>query len=287
MVILLGENMRNTSSRRIILAILMLIIACSLTSCEWLLSNWFDKDTKAVIIVTNEDSTIESYVSRMVFINGGDSICGASDTLTYEWSLETPSGSSTLLEEVVDGSESIESKRQFTPDIPGIYKVNLYIEDDDEDSNSSDKIINVKDKPQSAPTNLNLKSAEVDNITVEWEAVADTTQYLLFRAMNTLGPFNLKVYEGPLLEYTDNTVAPGTTYYYKVQAKNPAGMSNLSSYIESTTKLAVPANFQTTGNTTTSASLSWDNSQNATSYIVEKSLIEDGSYIEAFSGNAT
>ncbi len=279
--------MRNKYFTRIALTLLMLIIIFCFFGCDWQFSDWFDRDTEAIIRISNENNEEGSFVSKTVFIDGGDSICGTSESLTYKWTFEAPGGSTTLLEEVFESGKSNDSKRKFTPDVPGCYKIALDVVDDDSDSDSIIMDVIVKDKPQSTPANLNLKNAEVTNLNIGWEAVVDSTQYLLFRATSISGPFTNIVYEGRALECIDNGLISGTTYYYKVQAKNPAGVSEMSDYIEATTKLGVPTNFQATGNTTTSANLSWDPSHNALSYIVEKKLAEDGSFVEAFSGNAT
>jgi len=269
-----------------VVLISLVILGCFI-SCEDFYADWFDKDTKAVLTVAYEDTLSDSYISKTVFLDASNSDYGLSDTMTYDWTLEVPIGSSTELEDVIEDGKHIDFRKKFTPDIPGMYKVTLYVEDDDSDGDTTTKNITAKDKPQYAPANLIVKTALPDRLEIGWDAVTNATQYLVFKDTSAYGLFSSKVYEGANLTHTDTGLSPGSIYYYKVQAKNPAGTSPVSGYIQARTKLGIPANLQKTSNTLTTVNLSWDVSQNATEYTVSQRKADDETYEDVYIGSET
>jgi FtsP/CotA-like multicopper oxidase with cupredoxin domain len=87
--------------------------------------------------------------------------------------------------------------------------------------------------------------------------------------------------------WPDTTVAPETTYHYRVRAFNSGGPSGYSNEAVATTPgenvPAVPSNLKVTKTTRTSISLSWsDNSANETGFVLERSRYADFSVSLSF-----
>jgi fibronectin type 3 domain-containing protein len=86
--------------------------------------------------------------------------------------------------------------------------------------------------PPATPTGLYVSSNTATALTLSWDSVSTADTYQLFRDTSSGGSFTSQVYSGSSTYYTDNLVALGTYYYYKVQASNSAGPSaSKSAYV--------------------------------------------------------
>jgi hypothetical protein len=85
--------------------------------------------------------------------------------------------------------------------------------------------------PPGTPVNFGVQDARVTGadtfaVVLGWDSVFDATSYQLWRATVEAGPY-AKVYDGSVNGYIDSGLNVSTTYYYKVQATNSKGSSDL------------------------------------------------------------
>ena len=92
-------------------------------------------------------------------------------------------------------------------------------------------------KPPAAPT-LTLKVNSSVSITASWNSVSGATSYELSRATSSSGPFTI-IYTGLSTSYNNTGLAAGTTYYYRVRAKDATTYSDYS-MVKSVTALSMP-----------------------------------------------
>jgi parallel beta-helix repeat protein len=75
-------------------------------------------------------------------------------------------------------------------------------------------------------------SANAASVTLAWFGPPAGTPaiatYTIYRGTSSGGESMLTTVSGPATQYTDSAVTPGTTYYYRVTASNPAGTSSPS-----------------------------------------------------------
>lgn len=86
----------------------------------------------------------------------------------------------------------------------------------------------------SAPV-LNQKNYTDDSITITWDGVHGTDYYKLYRSDKANGTFT-QIYSGTNRSYTDSGLASETTYYYKAEADNTYGASDLSNVYTASTR---------------------------------------------------
>ncbi|MCM1309969.1 MAG: hypothetical protein NC301_02950 [Bacteroides sp.] len=66
---------------------------------------------------------------------------------------------------------------------------------------------------------------------IAWASVPGATSYMVYRSTSAYGSYSL-LSTVSICTYFDETVKYGSTYYYKVKAKNSAGTSDFSDYAE-------------------------------------------------------
>lgn len=71
---------------------------------------------------------------------------------------------------------------------------------------------------------LHSVSATSSSVTLAWDALPDAASYKLYRSNQEQGTYET-IYSGSLQEYTDFGLTEDTTYYYKVEALDEAGVS--------------------------------------------------------------
>jgi fibronectin type 3 domain-containing protein len=128
------------------------------------------------------------------------------------------------------------------------------------------------------PTGL-IVGASGTTISVSWNAAAGATGYGLSRATAAAGPYS-RIATPSGTSYSDTGLTPGTTYYYKISAINPAGSSADSAEAHATVGVnapATPTGFTAvaTGNT---IALSWTAVAGATGYSILRSASAAGPF---------
>ncbi|WP_144029121.1 OmpL47-type beta-barrel domain-containing protein [Paenibacillus rigui] len=123
-----------------------------------------------------------------------------------------------------------------------------------------------------APTGLQITAAKSISVALAWTPVKDAIGYAIYRAASPEGSY-LKVGSASTAVYTDKTVSPSTTYYYKVSVTSLGGESTASGSLNATTKPPVaiplaPAGFSAEDVTTSSFGLKWTPVDNAERYIL-------------------
>ncbi|MBB6024142.1 fibronectin type 3 domain-containing protein [Paenibacillus sp. JGP012] len=71
---------------------------------------------------------------------------------------------------------------------------------------------------------LRSVSANSSAVTLAWDALPGAASYKLYRSDQEQGSYE-RIYSGALQEYTDSGLTEDTTYYYKVEALDEAGVS--------------------------------------------------------------
>ncbi len=124
-----------------------------------------------------------------------------------------------------------------------------------------------------APTNLAATVSSATSVHLIWTPVTDATSYKLERSTNnttwsTVTPGT--PFTGSSASYDDNSVAAGTTYYYRLSAVDASGTSTASAAVN---VLTFPAVATLTGvvASATTINLSWTAVVGATTYLVETS----------------
>ncbi len=117
--------------------------------------------------------------------------------------------------------------------------------------------------PPSTPTGFAASATSVNNASLSWNASTSgglpVNWYLIFRGNS---PSNLsQLATVTKTSYTDTSMNPGSTYYYGVQAKDPAGdVSSLSPTVAITAPQlpAAPTGLSASANSATNAGLNWN-----------------------------
>jgi fibronectin type 3 domain-containing protein len=150
-----------------------------------------------------------------------------------------------------------------------------------------------------APTGVTATAQSSTTIRITWNAVSGATSYKVYIGQASYSTFTELIGTSTTTSYNDTACYPGETWYYKVSAVNSAGESALSSYASATTPSSGGGGTVTIPNppygimirsaSTTSSSLTveWDASANATSYKLYRSTSSSGSFSVVYSGSAT
>jgi arabinogalactan endo-1,4-beta-galactosidase len=122
--------------------------------------------------------------------------------------------------------------------------------------------------PPGKPKNLRSTAADLNSISLAWDAVYGADKYALYRASDETGPWDTPLDdELTAAAYTDTSLAPGTTYYYRVSAHNAHGWGNMSNVLtKATNALTPPAGFGVTGTDSVSITLGWTAVTGVTAY---------------------
>lgn len=129
--------------------------------------------------------------------------------------------------------------------------------------------IHCADDPLPAP-DMTLTNANNGKPTITWTAVDKAEQYEVYRSSDGIN-YSV-IYQSSGLTYTDNSAAAGSTYYYKVRAKNANSTGHFCD-AASIASLAAPAAPSLTLTTDRSGKpvLKWTSVKDATAYEVFRS----------------
>ena len=147
---------------------------------------------------------------------------------------------------------------------------------------SSYRSVTTKKPIPSTPGRPSASATGPTSIDISWNSVSYATQYKLYRATSSSGSYK-QIDWNTDTSHTDSGshLSSNTTYYYKVQAGNDSGWSNLSSYRSVTTKKPIPLtptkpSASATGST--SINISWNSVSYATQYKLYRATSAYGSY---------
>ncbi len=130
--------------------------------------------------------------------------------------------------------------------------------------------------PPSAPANL-IATASAATVALTWSASTGATSYAVYRGTSSNGEAALN----PTVSgtnFTDNTVANGTRYYYVVTATGVYGQSGFSNEVVATpsaTAPSVPTGLTAIGSVN-QVSLSWSGVSGATTYNIYRATVSGG-----------
>lgn len=111
---------------------------------------------------------------------------------------------------------------------------------------------------------------------ITWEPIEGATGYQVYRSTRSSKSYQLvATVEAPV--YTDETVAPGKTYYYKVVAVSVGCCSAESVYVKLTGKCAAPA-IRAEANEKGKPVISWEKVEGARKYTIYRATSEGGKY---------
>ena len=138
-----------------------------------------------------------------------------------------------------------------------------------------------------APTNLSAMAASGPQVNLSWaDNSSNESGFLIDRALDSGFTQNLVTFQAPAnatqtAMYVDQTVAVGTTYYYRVSATNSAGTSGPSNTANASipTPPTTPSNASATLSTTTEIDLVWqDNATNEDGYKILRKTGTSGTF---------
>lgn len=150
--------------------------------------------------------------------------------------------------------------------------------------------------PLSAPTGLTASSSVSSTtlITLSWiDNATNEAGYKIERGLSTSSFAEIASVGTSTVSYSDGSVSPGTTYYYRVRAYNTGGNSGYSNTANTTTGSTPSAPSGLTGSqdlNLVQINLSWaDNSSNETAFAIERKISTDTLYapLATTSANAT
>ena len=136
-------------------------------------------------------------------------------------------------------------------------------------------------------------TANSSYISVTWNAVSGADSYGVYRSTSANGTYSL-ITTFATTTYSDYAVSAGTTYYYKISAKNSAGESDKSTYANATmssgggttTTLPAPTGVTATASTYT-ITVSWNSVSDADQYNVYRSTSQYSGFTKATSTYTT
>ena len=136
-------------------------------------------------------------------------------------------------------------------------------------------------------TGISANALSVSSIKVTWNAFTGASKYRVYRAVNTSSSTSMEAVayvDAPATEYTDTSLDPGTTYYYRIaviysdnREGSLSGVYHYASTRSSISSLA-PANLTATphGRVIT---LQWEAVEGANNYCIYIAFSEAGPYV--------
>lgn len=160
-------------------------------------------------------------------------------------------------------------------------------------------VVNVKDDAATAAfkaqkPELKAAAASYNSVKLSWKKVTGAAGYRVYRAASKNGTYKAvkTVTGGSTLSYTNGSLTPGTTYYYKIRAYRKSGdttvYSNYSAISSAKPVLATPSvTVKTAGYN--SVKLSWKKVTGAAGYKVYRAAGKNGTYktVKTIAGGST
>jgi uncharacterized repeat protein (TIGR02543 family) len=145
---------------------------------------------------------------------------------------------------------------------------------------------------QSPVSGLAAQSNSYNSIKLTWTAAAGATGYAVYRATSSSGIYTLISSAAATGNYVDSdSLATGTTYFYKVKACRQVGTayiySAFSKVVSAKPVLATPSVFAVARASSTSIKISWSPVTGASGYEVRRATSSTGSYSLITSTTAT
>jgi hypothetical protein len=137
------------------------------------------------------------------------------------------------------------------------------------------------------PTNVTATATAFNKINLTWKDNSNNeTGFEVYRSTSSSGTYNIvSTTVANATTFTDSTLSPSATYYYKVQAINKFGNSGLSQPpVPFATTFALPAppatpsNFKATAISTSQISLTWNSVSGATGYQLLRSIGDSSTF---------
>lgn len=127
------------------------------------------------------------------------------------------------------------------------------------------------------PAGLECNGRSSTSLFLKWDAVGSVDNYILYRSDSENGTYT--VLDSSITSTTDwdGGLTPATTYWYRIQAQNSFGASDMSDALPVTTAAAPPV-LNVSETTDTSISLSWNSIPDALKYYLYRSSSSGGSY---------
>jgi fibronectin type 3 domain-containing protein len=132
------------------------------------------------------------------------------------------------------------------------------------------------------PSELNVVETKSITVKLDWIPVDDAISYSIFRATEQNGTYE-KIGSTSTAEYTDSTVIPSSTYYYKVTTTGIGGESEKSASVTTTTKSPVtlpevPTGLASGKVTTSTFEINWNSVLGAESYNIYRKANGDSGF---------
>jgi transcriptional regulator CtsR len=140
--------------------------------------------------------------------------------------------------------------------------------------------------PPAAPANLSAAAVSSSQINLAWtDQSTNETGFQIERKTGAGGTYaQIGTAAANAAAHSDNGVAEGTTYFYRVRAANAAGNSAYSNEASATTPVsppAAPANLSATPVSSSQINLAWtDQSTNETGFQIERKTGAGGTYAQ-------
>ena len=126
---------------------------------------------------------------------------------------------------------------------------------------------------------------------IKWKKVTGATGYKIYRATDPDGEYTLikTITKGSTVKYTNTSVVPGVTYYYKVTATRSGSEGVVSAVKSLSPALAKPTSPKAARYAYNKIKLTWKKVSGASGYVIFRSDSASGTYTEVgrVSGNTT
>ena len=167
------------------------------------------------------------------------------------------------------------------------YRVCAYNSDGVSAYSNTVTVITSSTGPPAAPSNLTASALSASAIALaSMRNSTNETGFKIERGTAPAGPFTqVSLGAAGVTSFTDNGLATGTTYYYRVRATNSLGDSSYSNTASATTQSlgapAAPSNLNASALSSSDITLTWtDNSTNESNFKLERSASAGGTFIQ-------